>query len=225
MSINEGVTKTLEALLAELLVVLNELKAEAKPPADTFEPETFFKEIRPFFGGRLTKGQVSGMEAKLKAFKEAGFPVSHAAYALATSYHETATRMLPVRERLNASDRWRKANLRYYPWYGRGDVQLTWKENYEKADKELGLSGALVKDPDLALDPMVSAKVLVRGMAEGWFSGDKIGRHTLVRHLPSPVGTKAEFKQARRIINLMDKADLISGHAMAFQEALRKAKY
>lgn len=225
MSTNEAAIKALEELLIELREVLGTLKEEAVTSSARLDTKVFFDEIREFFGGKLTAGQVRGMEAKLKAFKAAGFPLSHASYAFATSYHETAGRMLPVREGLSVSDAWRKKNLRYYPWYGRGDVQLTWRENYAKADRELGLDGGLVKNLDLALDPDVSARILVEGMREGWFSGDKTGPHTLSRHLPSPEGTRAEFKQARRIINLMDKADLIAGHAVKFQDALKKAGY
>lgn len=215
----------IEEFVQELLPLLQELPKQ-EPEKPSVELKTFFNEVRkPLFGGRLTALQVSGMEAKIKEFKQAEFPLSWAAYALATSYHETAKRMQPVREGLSASDAWRKKNLRYYPWYGRGDVQLTWEENYKRADKELGLGGALVKNLDLALDPEISAEIMARGMQEGWFSGDKNGRHTLARHLPSPEGTRAQFKQARRIINLMDKADLIAGYAVQFQDALKKAGY
>lgn len=191
-------------------------------PTSSLDLAVFFAAVRKsLFGGKLTAGQVQGMEAKLKAFQEAGYSVSWAAYALATSYHETAQRMLPVREGLNASDRWRKANLRYYPYYGRGDVQLTWLENYKRADRELGLEGALLKNLDLALDPDISAKVMVRGMQEGWFSKG----NTLAKHLPNPEGTVSQFRQARRIINIMDKADLIAGYAIKFQTALKEAHY
>lgn len=210
-----------------LIKILEEVKEEKQkvepsptlPVGPDFKP--FFASVRKsLFGGRLTTKQVQGMEAKIKVFIEEGFSTSHAAYALATSYHETAKRMQPVREGLSASDAWRKRNLRYFPWYGRGDVQLTWEDNYAKADKKLGLGGALVKNLDLALDPVISAEIMAKGMKEGWFSGDKKGRHTLDRHLPKEIGSRAQFKQARRIINLMDKADLIAGQAILFQEAL-----
>jgi putative chitinase len=200
-------------------------KQEAVIETPSIDLSVFFNEIKPHLFVRLSVPQVEGMEAKLKAFSEANWPVSWAAYALATSYHETAKRMVPVREGLSASDAWRKKNLRYYPWYGRGDVQLTWEDNYKKADRELGLNGALVNNLDLALDKDISAKILVKGMEEGWFSGDKEGRHTLRRHLPDEKGTKTQFKPARRIINLMDKADLIANYALGFQEALIKAGY
>jgi putative chitinase len=225
----------LEKVLADFLVELKEILGEVKQASPevvkesvdpSYDGPAFFNSIRKSLFGRLTPAQVEGTEAKINAFIEAGWPISWAAYALATSYHETAGRMLPVREGLNASEAWRKKTLRYYPWYGRGDVQLTWESNYKKADEELGLGGKLINNLDLALDKDISARILVQGMAEGWFSGDKLGRHTLQRHLPSTTEAAFEqFKQARRIINLMDKADLIANHALKFQTALKEAKY
>lgn len=150
--------------------------------------KSFFATVRKsLFGGRLQSAQVSGMEAKLRSFLQEGYPLSWASYALATSYHETARRMVPVREGLSASEAWRQKHLRYYPYYGRGDVQLTWRENYERVDRELGLKGSLLKDLDLALDPDISAKVIAKGMKNGWFSKGQ----TLAKHLPDRKGTKA----------------------------------
>lgn len=219
----------IEELLREFLAELRELlsgisKEVSVQERTTLNKDIFFDEVRPLFG-KLSTSQVKGMEAKLSAFREASFPLSWAAYAMATSYHETARRMTPVREGLSVSDTWRKRNLRYYPYYGRGDVQLTWRENYAKADKELGLNGALLSNLDLALDNDVSARVLVQGMKEGWFGGDKKGRHTLGRHLRNDEASKAEFVPARRIVNILDKADLIAGIAVKFQAALKKAGY
>lgn len=223
-------TQFLEDFLS-ILAKIKDLSAQGLPtePATSHQESpssldlaAFFSSVRgTLFGGRLTSGQVQGMESKLAAFEKAGWPLSWAAYALATSYHETARRMLPVREGLSASETWRRKHLRYYPYYGRGDVQLTWRENYAKADKELELKGALLSDLDLALDPDISARIMVRGMAEGWFSKG----HSLPVHLPDVVGTKAQFKQARRIINIMDKAALIADIAIKFQDALKGAGY
>lgn len=236
MSNEAKLREIIEDFVKEVLALLSEVKPTAAPaipvppaiPADNLA--AFFNHVRkPLFAtkgrpnGTLTIPQVQGHEQIIAEMKKRGVSLPHAAYILATSYHETAKKMQPVREGLNASDAWRKRNLRYYPWYGRGHVQLTWEENYVKADKRLGLGGALVKNADLALDPEVSAEILVLGMLEGWFSGDKKGRHTLERHITT--GTLAQFKQARRIVNLMDKADLIAGHAIVYQEALKKIGY
>ena len=44
-----------------------------------------------------------------------------------------------------------------YQYRGRGPIQITGKANYELLDKQLGLNGALVKDPDLLLrDPKIA---------------------------------------------------------------------
>ncbi len=216
--VNETV-RILEELLVELKKILADIKKESISGGD---PSVFFSEIRKsLFKSGLKQSQVDGINAKLKEMKSLNFPISWMAYTLATSYHETAKRMLPVREGLNASDNWRKKNLRYYPWYGRGDVQLTWETNYKKADKELGLGGALVANPDLALDPDISAKVLTLGMRDGWFSKGK----SLKALLKKPIATYEEFRKARPIVNIMDKADLIAGIALRFQDAFMKAGY
>ena len=219
------IKQLVEEFTRELAEVLRGLPTspEIVVTANKLDLKAFFDHIRKPLFGRLSAKQVSGHEDIIKELKARGVPLPEAAYVLATAYHETAKTMQPVREGLRASDAWRKKNLRYYPWYGRGHVQLTWEENYRKADQKLGLGGALVANPDLALDPEISAQVLVLGSVQGWFAGDKKGRHTLARHITT--GTRAEYRQARRIINIMDKADLIAGHALLYKEALQKAGY
>jgi len=223
----EQLLSALMPILRELEALIAETKKASKEDAKTeIDLEVFFAGVRKsLFAGKLTTKQVSGMEAKIRAFRKAGFSLSWAAYAMATSYHETASRMQPVREGLSLSDAWRKKNLRYYPWYGRGDVQLTWEANYKKADKELGLGGALVANLDLALDPDISAEIMVKGMEQGWFSGSKTQRYSLPLFLPMEEATLANFTGARKIINLMDKAALIAGYAVKFQAALKAAGY
>ena len=54
------------------------------------------------------------------------------AYVLATTEWETAHTFKPVKEAFWLSESWRKNHLHYYPYYGRGFVQLTWKNNYEQ---------------------------------------------------------------------------------------------
>ncbi len=152
------------------------------------DAQAFFDSVREsgIFGSALKPDQVKGLEAVLGAAKAAGWSLAFTAYALATACHETAYTMQPVREAFWLSESWRRTHLRYFPFYGRGYVQLTWKANYEKADRELELGGRLNEDLDLALNPDIAAKILVRGMQEGWFAGDKTGeRHTLARYLPT----------------------------------------
>ena len=46
---------------------------------------------------------------------------------LATVEWETNKTFQPVREAYWLNEDWRRAHLKYYPYYGRGFVQLTWK--------------------------------------------------------------------------------------------------
>ena len=94
----------------------------------------------------------------------------HVAYVLATA--EWESRFKPVREGFNASNEWRRKNLRYYPYYGRGFVQLTWEDNYRKYGVLLGID--LVNQPDKALDINIALFVIVHGMSTGGFTGKKL---------------------------------------------------
>jgi putative chitinase len=162
----------------------------------------------------LEPGEIQGLGAITEAMT--GTPLSHCAYALATAFHETARTMQPVREAFWLSEDWRKRNLRYWPWYGRGFVQLTWQTNYKRADDELKLGGTLVARPDRAMEPAIAAQVMRRGMTEGWFTG-----HALKSHLPDWAGTRPQFEGARAIINGTDRKEAIAAYAMQFQDALK----
>lgn len=163
--------------------------------------------------GKLSPEQEAGTLVILKASE--GLPVSYIAYMLATAWHETNKTMQPVREAYWLSEEWRRKNLRYYPHYGRGYVQITWPANYEKADRELKLDGALLRDLDLAMQPDIAAKIMRLGMVEGWFTGKKLSDY-----LPAAKGTNAQFVQCRRIINGTDKAQAIADYATSFQDTL-----
>ncbi len=165
--------------------------------------------------GRLSDTQRAGFKTVLAAC--AGAPLAHAAYMLATAWHETAKTMQPVREAFWLSEDWRKTHLRYYPWYGRGYVQLTWQPNYKRADDELGLNGSLVAKADRAMEPAIAAQIMRKGMDEGWFTGVKLSAV-----LPmSGVADREHYMNARTIINGHDKADLIEDYAQVFERALR----
>lgn len=190
------------------------------------DPAKFFAAVKApaLFTSALKPDQKAGLEAILAAAAAAKWPLSFAAYALATAFHETAATMQPVREAFWLSESWRKAHLtKYYPYYGRGYVQLTWRKNYERADRELGLGGKLVSNLDLGMKPEVAAPIMIKGMEQGWFCASKDGaRHDLARHVArSGPSTRAQYQSARRIINGVDKADKIAGEAIAFQSALQ----
>ena len=129
-------------------------------------------------------------------------------YMIATAEWETNHQCVPVREAYWLSEDWRKKHLRYYPYYGRGYTQITWKENYARFSKLLDLD--LVRQPDLALRPEVAAKILVLGMRDGLFTGVSLNDVT------SDDGS-VDFHSARRIINGTDKADVIASMAQSTQ--------
>lgn len=139
------------------------------------------------------------------------------AYILATSEWETAHTQEPVKEAYWLSEQWRKDNLRYYPWYGRGFVQLTWEENYANAQTQLGLGTKLTDNPDNALDPDIAAKVLVMGSMEGWFTGKSIPDYITLQ--------QSDYVGARRVINGTDKASEIAAIAKDFEALLLAEGY
>ena len=112
-------------------------------------------------------------------------------YILATAEWETNHTFQPVREAYWVSDAWRQKHLRYYPYYGRGFVQLTWKKNYEKFSKLLNVD--LVNNPDLLLNAKLSAFVIVYGMKHGTFTGKKLQDYIN--------DNGVDFVNAREIIN------------------------
>jgi len=131
------------------------------------------------------------------------------AYVLATTDHETNHTFKPVKEAywLKDPDAYlKKHHANYYPYYGRGFVQLTWKSNYEKYGKLLDEN--LVGVPDSALEPEVALFVLVHGFKNGTFSGRKLS--TYVNH------DLTDFINARRCINGLDKAPEIAAIAKQY---------
>jgi hypothetical protein len=103
-------------------------------------------------------------------------------------------------------------------YYGRGDVQLTWYENYEKMGKLLGVP--LLEEPELALVPEISARIMLEGMTKGAsMRGDFTGV-SLENYFNA---WKDDPVNARRIINGLDKADMIAGYHNKFLTAIKKA--
>jgi len=168
-----------------------------------------FAKVRPLFAGHMSQLQVDGINRILAAFNAHGDgDKRHLAYLLATALHETDRTMAPIREYgLGKKHPYGHIDVSGKAPYGRGLVQLTWRENYLKADQELGLGGKLAADYDLALDPDISARVLVTGCLEGWFTGKTLGDFRT-------------FREMRRVINGMDRAEKIAGYADVFLSAI-----
>jgi Chitinase class I len=58
-------------------------------------------------------------------------------------------------------------------YYGRGYIQLTFENNYCRADRLLKSGTQLHANPDEALEQRVAQTILVRGMLEGWYGSRK----------------------------------------------------
>lgn len=168
--------------------------------------EYFFNRIRQsVFGGKLTQKQVEGIE-KVLDYREAKWPkmsLAELAYVLATDTHETAHTMQPITERGGAKYLQSKP---YWPFIGRGLVQITWERNY----KLFGVS-----PPEKALEWPTALDVLFRGMILGMFTGKKLADYIGVG--------KCDYVAARRIVNGTDKAKLIAGYARSYKDALLQA--
>jgi hypothetical protein len=189
------------------------------------DPAAFFAALRKITGN-LNQVQVDTINGLLAA--AAHWPIGWLAYGFATAWHEA--RLQPVDEigkgkglayakpgaRMKAI-----ANPPPYGGqipYGRGLVQLTWCDNYEWADAaatEAGLiqKGDILKNFDLVKRPDIATFILVKGMEGGHFTGKGLASYI------GPRGTVDQFTQARRIINGTDKAELIAGYAIKFQDA------
>jgi hypothetical protein len=146
------------------------------------------------------------------------------AYLLGTAFHETDKKMQPIREYGGTA----YFNKRYSPpgaiakalgntqpgdgalFCGRGFVQLTGRRNYADWGQRLGVN--LVGQPDLCLDLKHAVRILVEGSVLGTFTGKKLADYFK--------GPLADWRNARRIINGLDKADLIAGHAKNFYAAI-----
>lgn len=124
----------------------------------------------------------------------------HVAYGLATTQWETAHTFKPVREAFWLSENWRRQNLRYFPYYGRGYVQLTWQRNYEQYSGIFGID--LVANLDRALEHSIALFVLAHGMKLGIFTGRRLEQYIWMGNV--------DFINARRVINGRDRAEDIA---------------
>ena len=191
-----------------------------------------FAIIRLKFGS-LSQDAVDNINLIVETCEKYNLSYPQASYVLATTFWETARTFKPIEE--YGKGKGRKYGIIYtntegvkygiagsggdtylysdYPhlYYGRGFVQLTHMVNYKFAGEQLGID--LINNPDLALQPKYAAEILVKGSKEGWFTSKKLSDY---------INDKSKnYCQARRVINSLDKAQLIASYAVVFEKALR----
>jgi hypothetical protein len=181
--------------------------------------DKFFKLVRQqVFGGKLKQDQVDGMDQILRYWELhcQGWDLRWLAYMLATVYWETAHTMQPVTE--YGGEKYLKSK-KYWPYIGRGLVQLTWEDNYRKMAKLTGAIG-MVEDPGLALLWPLALAIMVEGMTDGASKQPDFTKYGLENFFnetnEDPVG-------ARKIINGTDKAKEIAAIYQKFAAAILSA--
>lgn len=211
----------------------------------------FFDLIRPsLFAGKLTPTQVAGIELILNEWEASKLTdLRWLAYILSTIHHEVGQTYEPIEENLNYSaaglmKTWpskftpekaaqyakkpeKIANYVYanrggngneasgdgWKFRGRGFVQTTLKSNYQWAKDMTGVD--LISNPDLMKGAGVSVKTAFAGMIGGLYTGKKLNDYFN--------DVNEDPFNARKIINKLDKAELIKGYWKKFYEALKKA--
>lgn len=142
-------------------------------------------------------------------------PRTHIAYVLATAWHETG-QFKYMREiwgptlaqkryegRKNLGNTVKGDGKRFM---GRGFVQITGRANYAKWSHLLNLD--LLANPADAEKPAIAVRIIVGGMKAGTFTGKKLADYLSING--------GDFKNARRIVNGVDKAATIAGYAKKF---------
>lgn len=169
--------------------------------------KVFFDFVRNLpFSGRISPDQFDGLK-RILDYQEEHYPnmdVRWLAYILATVFHETARTMQPIKE--GGGEKYLKSK-KYYPWYGRGLVQITWEDNYHKFG---------IYNPDDAYEWPTALHVLFEGMTKGMFTGKRLSQF-FNKTADDPRG-------ARKIVNGTDKDSLIAQYHRNFLDALMQAR-
>ena len=218
-----------------------------------FDRAKFYDGMREFEDG-LSQQQVNGINSILDSMEKDHLlkRVEHAAYMFATVKPETAHTYQPIHEyggrnyfikRYGSQTKVGKRLGNDTPeegaiYAGRGDVQLTGEDNYEKAERALrkyypeivadfeARTGRMFdltvgdqpgdeRDPDNAQDPAIAYAIMSFGMHTGMFTSRKLSDYDKVKGF--------DALNARAIINGDDHAAMIAGYYKHFLAILKAA--
>ena len=185
----------------------------------------FVAGISKLFGNKISDSQAEGITAIVDEFERRKLADSrYLAYILATILHETAKTMQPIEEFGKGKNMRYGKKVRYngkpyylldHIYYGRGHVQVTWLDNYEKltiASKQNGHQYDFVNHPELLLQMKPSIWATFYAMINGIYTGKRLSDYFN--------SNRTDWINARRIINGLDKADLIKDYAIVFNDAI-----
>jgi hypothetical protein len=205
-----------------------------------FNRTVYFDSVRDsLFNYTMNQPQVDGQNAILDVwewipskFPDIKLDLRWLAYMLATTYHETSVEMQPIEE-------YGKGKGMEYgvpdpetgqTYYGRGYVQLTWRDNYHRAVVELGLKGEadIEWHAAMALDGVIAAKVMFKGMYEGWFRSPNNLPYFFNDKIDDPYGAREIINGDKKTIptwsNGVSIGNLIAGYHADFLNALQQAE-
>lgn len=126
------------------------------------------------------------------------------AYTMATIQHETANTFEPIEEFKGRKSSRRLGYEGGTNYFGRGFIQLTHLRNYKMIGERIGMGDDLVKNPELALQADVAAKILA-----AYFKDFGIAE----------LATNGNFVDARQLINPDVNGYMIAQIAYAYLSA------
>lgn len=174
---------------------------------------------------KLSQSQVDQFNLLTNLCETEGLTTEQTAYCLATAWHETGTTLQPITEKgpVNYFNKYdtgpiaaRLGNTQEldgdgYKFRGRGYVQITGTFNYRTFSNILNVD--LISSPDLALDINNAGTIMIEGMKRGLFTGKKLTDYIN--------DSKTDYFNSRRIINGIDRAQIIANYAVIFESALK----
>jgi hypothetical protein len=197
---SQRISKTL-LVIAILIVSLRAVKASGSTSLFAM----FSSAISKAFGW-LSPTQSNSLLNIVNSFDKFGDgDINKLLYIIATAYHES--KLAPVREIRGAVGTPlynRQESYWKTGYYGRGFVQLTHERNYKTMGEIFNVD--LVNNPDLALQPVLAADILVYGMINGSFTGRRLSQYIN--------DSRQDYFEARRVVNALDQAQLITDYTL-----------